>query len=271
MSLVISILFALPLASALSGVVTDGGQVNNQVFDYVIVGGGLGGFTVAGRLSEDPNVSVLVIEAGGDMRNDQDVFQASRYGHAYGRPEMWWNWPTTDGKGMIGGRMLGGSTSINGMTYTRGQKEQYDMLAVLLGGNSNGDRWNWDGMVAAMKKSETFSPPNEEQGKHGANFTADYHGFNGPVHTGFPNQMFGDQMWNFHDVCANTFKIPSSYDPAGGDAAVVSFFPNVSLHTCREILADNLRLWTGGRTTAAHRRLRLTTPPLRTPVATLPF
>lgn len=50
------------------------------------------------------------------------------------------------------GKTLGGSTSINGAAQTRGQKAQYDALATLLGGDDGGGRWNWDGMLAGMKK-----------------------------------------------------------------------------------------------------------------------
>jgi len=249
MRLLIPILFSLPLASALSGVIRDANAVNNQVFDYVIVGGGLGGFAVAGRLSEDPGVTVLVIEAGGDTRQDPVVSDSTQYPNVYGRDDLWWKWRTTDGKEMMGGKMLGGSTGINGMTYTRGQKEQYDALAQLLGGDSNGGRWTWDGMFAAMKKAESFSPPNDEQRAKGANYNPDYHGYSGPVQVTFPSKMYGQQMKAFHDVCATNFSIPHSDDPAGGSAAVVGFVPNVSDHQL--VQKTDCRQSTGGSGTAA--------------------
>jgi choline dehydrogenase-like flavoprotein len=231
MRAVVAIFIALPFVSALSGVVTKGSEVNNQTFDYIIIGGGLGGFTVAGRLSEDPNVKVLVIEAGRDTRTDEIVSNAYNYGKNFNQeeyPDIWWNWPTENGHGLMGGRGLGGSTSVNGMTFTRGQKAQYDALGELLGGNTNDGKWSWDGMLAAMKKSEHYSAPNEEQRARGAGFNADVHGSLGPVQVTFPNQMYDKQARAFHDVCAGNFSIPHSDDAADGSAAVVSWFPNVS-------------------------------------------
>jgi len=65
----------------------------SQTFDYVVVGGGLTGITVAARLAENPSVSVLVIEAGQDNRWDQRVQNMSTYGQAFGS-ELDWAWPT---------------------------------------------------------------------------------------------------------------------------------------------------------------------------------
>jgi choline dehydrogenase-like flavoprotein len=219
----------VPLAAAVSGIITDGASLSGQTFDYVVVGGGLAGMAVAGRLSEDAGVTVLVIEAGGDSRSDPDVYDSNRYGYAFGRPDLLWTWDTVEGKGLMGGRTLGGSTAINGMTYTRGQAVQYDSLAELLPGASAAEkaRWSWDGMLAAMKKAEGFSAPNADQQSKGATSNPAYHGASGPVQVTFPSQMHGDQMKMFQQVMNINFSVPTSQDPAGGDAAVVSFFPNV--------------------------------------------
>lgn len=72
----------------------------NQEFDYVIIGGGLSGLTVASRLSEDPSVTVLVIEAGGDDRDDPRVWDVVySYSKAFGT-KLDWNFTTDNNRGM---------------------------------------------------------------------------------------------------------------------------------------------------------------------------
>ena len=70
----------------------------SQIFDYVVVGGGLTGTTVAGRLAEDPSVTVLMIEAGQDNRLDPQVFDIYKYGEFFGRPDLNWAYPADKGK-----------------------------------------------------------------------------------------------------------------------------------------------------------------------------
>lgn len=92
------------------GVTTSAGAVNGQTYDYIVVGGGLAGITVAARLAENPGVTVLVIEAGGDDRNDGRVYDIFRYGEAFGS-ELMWSWGTDHGRGIIGGKTLGGGST----------------------------------------------------------------------------------------------------------------------------------------------------------------
>jgi hypothetical protein len=73
----------------------------SQTFDYVVVGGGLTGITVAARLAENPSVSVLVIEAGQDNRWDPRVQNIYTYGQAFGS-ELDWSWPMDHGRRITG-------------------------------------------------------------------------------------------------------------------------------------------------------------------------
>lgn len=66
-------------------------DLGSETFDYVVVGGGTSGLVVATRLSEDPQVSVLVIEAGGDRKDDPFVLTPGLMAGLYGKEEYDWN------------------------------------------------------------------------------------------------------------------------------------------------------------------------------------
>ena len=76
-------------------------SVDGQTFDYIIVGGGLAGLTVAGRLSEDSAKTVLVIEAGNDDRTNKSVYDVLEYGAAFGS-SLTWTWETDLGRDILG-------------------------------------------------------------------------------------------------------------------------------------------------------------------------
>lgn len=83
------------------GVISSPSSVNGQTYDYIVIGSGVGGATVAARLAENPSITVLMIEAGADNRNDPRVYDVYNYGQAF-NSELTWNWPTDQGKGMLG-------------------------------------------------------------------------------------------------------------------------------------------------------------------------
>jgi choline dehydrogenase len=84
-----------------SGVQTDPMIVDGHTFDYIVIGGGLSGLTVASRLSENATKTILVIEAGADNRNDPRVFDLHKFGLAIGS-ELDWGWNTVQGRPMVG-------------------------------------------------------------------------------------------------------------------------------------------------------------------------
>ena len=115
-------------------------------FDYIIVGAGTAGCVLANRLTEDPDVSVLLLEAGG--KDDYHwIHVPVGYLYCIGNPRTDWLYKTQAEAGLDGralsyprGRVLGGCSSINGMIYMRGQREDYDEWARI-----TGDRdWSWD-------------------------------------------------------------------------------------------------------------------------------
>lgn len=127
-------------------------------FDYVIVGAGAAGCVLANRLTADPNVSVLLLEAGG---KDNWIWIHIPVGYLYciGNPRTDWCYKTEPEPGLNGrsilyarGRVLGGCTSINAMIYMRGQARDYDEWAQLSGDPA----WSWDNVLPLFKRSEDY-------------------------------------------------------------------------------------------------------------------
>jgi len=126
-------------------------------FDYVIVGGGSAGSTLASRLSEDPNISVCLLEAGG--RGDSILVRAPAAVVAMlpGRPKINnWAFETVPQPGLNGrkgyqprGKALGGSSAINAMLYVRGHAGDYDEWAAL-----GCDGWGWSDVLPYFQRAE---------------------------------------------------------------------------------------------------------------------
>src|SRR3984957_8561514 len=125
-------------------------------FDYIIVGGGTAGCVLANRLSQDANISVLLLEAGG---RDSWIWIHIPVGYLYciGNPRTDWCYRTQAEDGLGGrsilyarGRVLGGCSSINAMIYMRGQARDYEEWAGLTGDPS----WCWREVLPLYKQSE---------------------------------------------------------------------------------------------------------------------
>ncbi|KAI0668760.1 alcohol oxidase [Trametes maxima] len=210
---------------AASGITTDSNSVNGKTYDYIVVGGGLTGTTVAARLAENPSMTVLMIEAGGDDRSDSRVYDVYAYGQAFGS-ELDWSWPADRGKLIRGGKTLGGSSSINGGHWTRGLNAQYDAFSKLLEPEEANVGWNWAGMFNYMKKAEGFSAPNDQQRAKGADSIDSYHGTSGPVQVTFPDAMYGGpQLLDFANTVVNLTGMPHFRDLNGGTPNCVSITP----------------------------------------------
>jgi choline dehydrogenase len=140
-------------------------------FDYVIVGAGSAGCVLANRLSADGKNSVLLLEAGPKDRNIW-IHVPLGYGKLFKEKTVNWMYQTEPEPGLNGrqvfqprGKVLGGSSSINGLLYVRGQHEDYDRWRQH--GNSG---WGYDDVLPYFKKAE-----NQERGAD------DFHGAGGPL------------------------------------------------------------------------------------------
>jgi len=130
--------------------------VTAPAYDYVIVGAGTAGCVLAQRLTEDSGVRVLLLEAGG--RDDYHwIHIPVGYLYCIDNPRTDWRYRTRAEPGLNGrsliyprGRVLGGCSSINGMIWMRGQREDYDTWADATGD----DGWRWDAVLPLFKRSE---------------------------------------------------------------------------------------------------------------------
>jgi len=140
-------------------------------YDFVIVGAGSAGCVLANRLSADPGTRVLVIEAGGKDTNPWIHVPAGFYKNIY-HPKITWQFETEPVPGLDGrritwprGKVLGGSSSINGLIYIRGQRQDFDYWRQLgcVG-------WSYDDVLPYFRRAE-----GQERGAD------EYHGGDGPL------------------------------------------------------------------------------------------
>ena len=149
-----------------------------DTFDYLVIGSGAAGSVVASRLGESGAGSVCVLEAGGDNNNLMVKIPAG-FVRNLAKPELMWQFQSTAGVNTGGrsvylpqGKLLGGSTSINGLIYNRGQSRDFDHWASL--GNPG---WSYQDVLPYFRKAET----SESKGSQ-------YRGATGPIRISSPDQ-----------------------------------------------------------------------------------
>lgn len=189
-----------------------------QTYDYVIAGGGTAGLFLAVALTENPNFSVAVLEAGDDGRQDARITVPEKQGSIV-NTEYDWKFQTTPQQGLSNsktqpvnkGKVLGGTSAMNYLILNRASKPEFDAWQDILGNTG----WNWSSLFAASKASEHFLPPTSSV--PAATYNAAFHGSSGPIFSTMQRNTFS--LYTQYLLPAlRSLGVPNPVDKDGGDS-----------------------------------------------------
>ncbi|KAI0544664.1 hypothetical protein F4679DRAFT_564189 [Xylaria curta] len=207
--------------------------------DYIIVGGGTSGLVLANRLSENPSIKVVVLEAGKDLSLDPRVNIPALWTSLMGS-DADWQYKSLPQQGLESrsirqpqGKVLGGSSAINGQAFIAPGKAEIDGWAEL--GNPG---WDWSSMVSSYKKSYTLIPPSDEATlKHlGIDWiNNEYRGSSGPIKVSFPgvleNPLCKAWIESFQGLKMVTSADPFSGSSIGGYSNTATVDPETKVRS----------------------------------------
>ncbi|KAJ5113192.1 glucose oxidase precursor [Penicillium angulare] len=226
-------------------ILTDPHEAIDREYDYIIAGGGLTGLTAAAKLTQNENIKVLVIESGFLQSTRGPLVESvTEFGQAFGT-SIDHNFQTVEldindrPLTIHSGNGLGGSTLINGASYTSPAKIQIDSWESHLGNKG----WNWENLSYYIHQMEHTHRPTRDQIKAGHCFDPNCHGDDGPVHISARDtgSQYSPIIRSFMKMLER-LGVPTRKDLSCGDPRGVSMFLN-TIHenqtrsdTARELL-----------------------------------
>lgn len=211
---------------AARAITTDAAAFSKKQYDYIVVGAGTAGLALAARLSEGGKYKVGVLEAGGNGFGVGIIDTPGQFGADLGTVYDW-NYTTVarpengvPSSGWPRGRVLGGSSALNFLVWDRSSRYEIDAWEQL--GNPG---WNWNNLYSAMKKSEKFHAPSQQNADLlGVKPVASDYGNSGPIQVSFPNYISNQvQRWI---PALLSLGIPKNDQPLAGENVGVSQQPS---------------------------------------------
>ncbi|KAF2017042.1 GMC oxidoreductase [Aaosphaeria arxii CBS 175.79] len=198
--------------------------VNTTSYDFIIAGGGGAGLSIADRLTEDPNINVLVIEAGPFDKGDDSVEIPGAWNPL---PYAWPNLTTEPLTALnnreeivVCAKVVGGGSVINAMNLLRATVADYDAWATL----TDDDSYSWDAVQPYFIKSENFTEPEAEYAaENNITWVDNLRGYEGPVRYTYANFGYPGQG-NWYSA-ATSVGIKPVEDPATGKNAGIFWVP----------------------------------------------
>ncbi|KAI4129720.1 MAG: hypothetical protein LQ338_002104 [Usnochroma carphineum] len=202
------------------------GRLADGEFDFIIVGGGTAGLVVANRLTEDPHISVLVLEAGTDKLKDAKITTPGLLTLTYDDPQYDWSFDTVPqrliaqenlyGKSVSHsrGKVIGGSSAINALALIYPPRSSIDAWERL--GNKG---WNWDTLAPYYRKFHTFNRPSKETAEAlGTGYIDEkVQGTSGPIQSSFPE--FHGPLGKAWPETFKNLNFPLHSDPLSGESS----------------------------------------------------